>query len=220
MSSLKRTSLIPGEVVWAQLDGYPYWPAKIAPVHIQKIYGSEEEVVVMFFDKATSYGLIREKNIKNFGLFFDTMDVIESREFKMSICAALEDDTPFPPFESEKNGRKTCLNVEPKICVKLKINFPGIKKVTAKNGILKIKMFDVNEKNKRINEIKRNIDDMIDNYPFYTKNCESIIKKLEKMGKEKIIAEGLFKKLFVLCRRKFDVDPIMLSKRISQILEK
>lgn len=59
----------PGELVWARMDGYPYWPGKIAQKCITeelKTVKGEEGFGILFFGKELTYGLVAKDSLVEF----------------------------------------------------------------------------------------------------------------------------------------------------------
>ncbi|KAI0240313.1 DNA mismatch repair protein Msh6 [Lamellibrachia satsuma] len=61
--SEKPSSFNEGDVVWAKLEGYPWWPSLVYPHKkgLTRKRGSQTEVHVQFFDQPVSRGWVKEK---------------------------------------------------------------------------------------------------------------------------------------------------------------
>ncbi|KAK3087478.1 hypothetical protein FSP39_006465 [Pinctada imbricata] len=59
----------PGDVVWAKLEGYPWWPSLVCnhpTAHTHHKAGKNPQIHVQFFDEPPSRAWIKAKNVKEF----------------------------------------------------------------------------------------------------------------------------------------------------------
>ena len=50
-----------GDIVWARLEGYPWWPCLVCNHPTSKTHVRKKKIHVQFFDNPPSRGWIREK---------------------------------------------------------------------------------------------------------------------------------------------------------------
>lgn len=109
-------SFKPGDLVWAKLDDYPYWPGKIASECIEKELKSfkneEEGIAILFFGTELTYALVSPDCIKNFEENFEAYSRAKVRKtIKIDFEAALEmaktaDTIVEPPLELDEDERE------------------------------------------------------------------------------------------------------------------
>lgn len=107
-----------GEVVWAKLDDYPYWPSRIASKEIHKQMCQLKEcdgVTVLFFGKELTYGLVNKEHVKNFKEYMDEFKNVklsksEQADFDEAMNLALNNndfiEPPFEILESDRPSKK------------------------------------------------------------------------------------------------------------------
>lgn len=104
-----------GDLVWAKLEGHPYWPGKIASECITnelKSFKDEEGVAVLFFGLELTYGLVREDCIKNFEKNYKEYSRTKiKKSSKEDFEAALElakkpESVEEPPLELDEEEEK------------------------------------------------------------------------------------------------------------------
>lgn len=82
------------ELVWARMDGYPFWPARIASESIAKqlkAFRNAEGIVVLFFGVELTYGIVPEEDVKEFDTNFIEYSRAKSRKsIKVDFETALE----------------------------------------------------------------------------------------------------------------------------------
>ncbi|KAM0679615.1 putative oxidoreductase glyr1 [Glugoides intestinalis] len=83
-----------GELVWAKMDGYPFWPGKIAQSCITeelKAVKGEEGMAILFFGKELTYGLVSKDFLEAFLENYDKYSSVDIEEsMKDDFDAAIE----------------------------------------------------------------------------------------------------------------------------------
>lgn len=101
----------PGDLVWAKLDDYPYWPAKVASQCIAdelKTCKEDEGVAVLFLGTELTYSLVNEDCVKdfekNFAVYSRTKVRKTSKEdFERALeMAKVADTVEEPPLELDE----------------------------------------------------------------------------------------------------------------------
>lgn len=105
----------PGDRVWAKMDGYPFWPGKIASECITKelreFKDEEDGLAVLFFGKELTYGLVDEDSIVPFDENFDKyskvkLDESSKHDFDAAIeIASSQMHIEDPPLEMDEEDR-------------------------------------------------------------------------------------------------------------------
>lgn len=115
---MARENFSEGEIVWAKLGDFPYWPSKIASEAVGnelREFKEEAGVAVLFLGKQLTFGLVNEKNVKSFKENLDqfknakgSQDEQEDFEeaLKMAKNGAKFAEPPLELFEEDRPVKK------------------------------------------------------------------------------------------------------------------
>lgn len=97
-----------GDKVWAKMDGYPWWPAKVASDDIKHELTKSKKfdgAAILFFGSELTYGLVPYTDIANFDEFYKTYSASDipadlQEEFSLALNMVITKfDMEDPPLE-------------------------------------------------------------------------------------------------------------------------
>lgn len=179
-----------GDLVWAKVKGFPYWPARVANKAVEKElkeFRREEGIAVLFFGTELTYDLVPISRLERFSLVSPHAtykgDSSNRKDFMEAMRKIEKEDTiPDPPLELDEHERALKEAMFHSVSSSLESEN---KENTEEKNLEKTKEVAENKETKQVEEQPKIIDSKVEENQKIEEKLKENVEKKEEVEKIK-----------------------------------